>query len=227
MHKFNTINVQQHNYNNIKTNNIFVLAGGQLSNGNVNQWVKERLDVAIKIKNNNDNAIIYCIGGGTYHKPPILNNYNYVIHESKSCSNYLIDNNISNNKIKREWSSHDTIGNGFFSFINFIIPLKIKELVLVTSEFHIGRTKEIFDYFKNLFKITVKINYIVSENYMDSEFLTLRCEREKKSLESFKENIVKKIKTIESFFEWFYTEHNAYNNIMTREVLEKKVINSY
>ena len=163
MLKFNTINVREKIYN-VKTNNIFVLAGGQINNGDVNSWVKQRLDIAIKIKKENINSIIYCIGGGTYHKPPILNNYNYVIHESKSCSNYLIENDISNSKIKREWSSYDTIGNGFFSFINFIIPLKIEELVLITSEFHMERAKEIFNYFNILFNQNIKITYIYSEN---------------------------------------------------------------
>lgn len=226
MLKFNIINKKEKIYN-IKTNNIFVLAGGQINNGDVNSWVKQRLDIAIKIKKENINSIIYCIGGGTYHKPPILNNYNYVIHESKSCSNYLIENDISTNKIKREWSSYDTIGNGFFSFINFIIPLKIEELVLITSEFHMERAKEIFNYFNILFNQNIKITYICCENYMDSEFLIIRKKREKKSLESFKENIVNKIKSVEDFFEWFYTKHNAYNNIMKREIIKENEVKSY
>ena len=42
--------------NNIKTKHIFVLAGGQLKDGNVNAWVKERLDLVLSIKQNNKDA---------------------------------------------------------------------------------------------------------------------------------------------------------------------------
>ena len=122
--------------NNIKTKHIFVLAGGQLKDGNVNAWVKERLDLVLSIKQNNKDAIIYCIGGGTYHKKPIHNIYGHVIHESRSCSNYLIEKGINYKDIKREWSSYDTIANGYFSFTNFILPMNMDECVLITSEFH-------------------------------------------------------------------------------------------
>ena len=204
---------------NIKTKNIFILAGGQIKNGSINNWVKKRLDLGLQIVSQNETAIIYCIGGGTYHKPPILNIHKHVIHESRSCSNYLINKGFNAKRIKREWSSYDTIANGFFSFLNFIVPLKLEECVLVTSEFHMERTKEIFNFFCKLFKSDVKVQYICSENEMDEELLQIRKEREKKSLDSFKNTIVSRINTIQEFMEWFYIEHNAYNN-------EKYVIES-
>jgi hypothetical protein len=204
---------------NIKTENIFILAGGQIKNGSINNWVKKRLDLGLQIVSLNETAIIYCIGGGTYHKPPILNIHKHVIHESRSCSNYLINKGFNAKRIKREWASYDTIANGFFSFLNFILPLKLEECVIVTSEFHMERTKEIFNFFCRLFKSDVKVQYICSENEMDEELLQIRKGREKKSLDSFKNTIVSRINTIQEFMEWFYIEHNAYNN-------EKYVIES-
>ena len=143
------------------------------------------------------------------HKSPILNKFNFVIHESKSCSNYLIKNKIDYNCLRREWCSYDTIGNGLFSFLHFIIPLQIKECVIITSEFHTKRVKVIFNYFLQLFKCETKIVYITSENNMDNELLELRKNREKKSIENFKINIIERIKTINEFFNWFYVKHNA------------------
>ena len=203
-------NYKETNYDKIKTENIFILAGGQLKNGEVNSWVKERLDIGKVICEKNEGSIIYCIGGGTYHKPPICNEYGHVIHESKSCSNYLINNGIDSKKIRREWCSYDTIANGFFSFLNFIQPLKLKEILVITSEFHEERSKVIFDYFNNIFETNIDINYIGVENIIDDELLNIRNNREKESIKSFKETIVNK-KTTKDFFEWFYIEHNAYN----------------
>lgn len=205
----NSINVED----NIKTGHIFVLAGGQLKDGSVNDWVKKRLDLALKIKEENPDAKIYCTGGGTYHKEPVHNIYGHVIHESRSCSNYLIENGIDYKDIKREWGSYDTIANGYFSFTNFILPLKIDECVLITSEFHMERAREIFSYLKNIFQHDINITYLNSENNMDQELLKIRLEREKKSVELFKNNIVQKINSINEFIEWFYVQHHAYNCI--------------
>lgn len=220
----NSTNVE----NNIKMEHIFVLAGGQLQDGSVNDWVKKRLDLALKIKKKNKDAKIYCIGGGTYHKEPIHNIYGYVIHESRSCSNYLIENGIDYTDIKREWGSYDTIANGYFSFTNFILPLKINECILITSHFHMERAKEIFSYFSKIFSTEINITYLSSENNMDNELLKIRLEREKKSVELFKNNIVKKINSINEFIKWFYVEHDAYNcNTIGKATIDDKTKKSY
>lgn len=220
----NKINVED----NIKTGHIFVLAGGQLKDGSVNDWVKKRLDLALKIKEENPDAKIYCIGGGTYHKEPIHNIYGHVIHESRSCSNYLIENGIDYTDIKREWGSYDTIANGYFSFTNFILPLKISECILITSDFHMERAKEIFSYFSKIFSIEINITYLSSENNMDNELLKIRLEREKKSVELFKNNIVQKINSINEFIEWFYVQHNAYNCCtIGKTTIDEKTKKSY
>ena len=83
MENFNNINTGNtiSKYSDISTNNIFVLAGGQLSDGKVNNWVKARLDLSIKIYKNKQ-CNIFCIGGGTYHKAPILNEFNYQLSQT-------------------------------------------------------------------------------------------------------------------------------------------------
>tara|TARA_B100001057_G_C22849997_1_gene950595 strand:- start:2258 stop:2953 length:696 start_codon:yes stop_codon:yes gene_type:complete len=224
----NVIIKNNYDYNNIKAKEIFILAGGQLKNGNVNSWVKERLDVGKIIYDSNEDSTIYCIGGGTYHKSPIVNSHGHVIHESKSCSNYLIKRGADSKRIKREWGSYDTIANGFFAFLNFIVPLKIKNIVVVTSLFHIERAQVIFDYFNKLFEVNIDIEYIGVENIIDDELLEIRKAREKKSVVSFKQNVVSKKDTIDKFFEWFYIEHNAYNcEEYLHDIDSEKVKESY
>jgi len=228
MNKFNSNKINNViEKKNIKTKHIFVLAGGQLTNGEVNTWVKERLDIAIEIKKMNDESIIYCIGGGTYHKKPIYNIHGHVIHESKSCSNYIINNGILSKYIKREWASYDTIANGFFSFTNFIMPLKITECVLITSEFHMERAKHIFNYFKKICDININIDYISANNNMDSELLILREGRERESIKLFKNNIIE-LPSLNKFIEWFYIKHNAYNCETTEKCeINEKIKKTY
>jgi hypothetical protein len=227
MEQFNNINILKNtNIYDCSFNNVFVLAGGQIKSGDINSWVKSRLDLSIEIYKRNK-CNIYCIGGGTYHKPPILNKFNHVIHESSSCAMYLQKNNINYKHIKKEWSSYDTIGNGFFSFLNFIIPLQLSEICIITSEFHMNRTKGIFNFMKKIFKSDVIINYIETDNNMDTELLELRKNREEKSLVNFN-NQMENITSLSDFFNWFYIDHNAYNSIMTEiDNIDDSVKKSY
>ena len=190
---------------------IFVLAGGIDNNNEPNVFVKKRLDKAIELFNSN--SLIIILGGGTYHKPPGLDSNQYVMHESTSCANYLINKGINQDKIIREWASYDTIANGYFAFLNYIVPFKINECSVITSQFHIKRTQTIFNYFNNLISNNkVILKYIETENIIENNILKTRLEREENSNNSFKKNIVYVKDTLEKFSLWFYTEHNAYKS---------------
>ena len=200
---------------------IFVLAGGLDSKGRPHPFVKKRLDKAydlFQMEKNRDQYVkdnfIILLGGGTYHKPPYLNNNNYVIHESSSCAKYLLDKGIPEEHMMREWGSYDTIANGFFAFLNFVQPLNIKECYVITSQFHMDRTRVIFDYFQNICYTDISIHYIQTENYqMEKKVLDIRDERERHSIMQFKKNILNNIKNKSDFTKWFYTQHNAYKAI--------------
>jgi vancomycin permeability regulator SanA len=199
---------------NEKVKYIIVLAGGINENGEVNSFVKKRLDIAIKIYHQYKNIKIICVGGGTYHKSPFLNSNKFVVHEATACAYYLVKKNVKQTDIYKEWSSFDTIANGFFTFLNFIIPLDIKNITIITSQFHMNRTKEIFNYFNNIFQKDINITYISSDNKdINNDVLTLRIKREEESRKNFIKNIVERKKKVKSFLLWFYTEHNAYKSI--------------
>ena len=203
------------------TNYIFVLSGGLSDNYEPHRFVKTRLDKAIQIykhfKCNNQTCIIIVFGGGTYHKPPQINQEKYVVHESSACANYLYNHNISPDHIYREWSSYDTIANGYYAFLNFVQPLNIMKCCLITSDFHITRVKTIFNYFNNLiYNNNLEIEYIsVPNTDIAVTILDERLKREHNSNMSFKQNIVSNKKTLSAFTSWFYSEHKAYKAILS------------
>ena len=208
---------------------LFVLAGGLGEDGKNHIFVEKRLDTAIELYAKTDKKCkIICMGGGTYHKPPHLNHNNYVIHESTSCAQYLHSKGVPQNDIYREWTSHDTIANGFFAYINFIIPLNINDAILITSEFHMHRSCEIFSYFINMSGNSVHMEYMSSPNDgIDGDTLKERKEREQNSLLYFKENVVNKLKTLEEFTIWFYTHHNAYKSIIEYKKMDSVTSATY
>ncbi len=219
----NTDNITKHvnNTSTTKTTNkydandvIFVLAGGLSDDGELPIWVKLRLDMAYDIyltKNRN----IICLGGGTYHKPPVLNKYKYTIHESTACAEYMIDLGVSPKHIYKEWGSYDTIANAIFAFSNFIIPFKYINPIIITSQFHMDRTKLIFDWINNVYNHICNPTFISSDNHLSDDLETkrvigLRSIKENESVDNLKKNIVSKYTTVNSVHEWFYTEHKAY-----------------
>ena len=196
-------------------NIICVLAGGLTENNEPHYFVKKRLDKSIKLYNKNPhNTIILVLGGGTYHKPPNLNDDEYVIHESTSCALYLNDHDIPSSNIFREWSSYDTIANGFFAFTNYINYMDLKTICVITSTFHMPRSKTIFNYFNKLFNKNLDILYVDVSSELDSHTLLERCKRERNSKKNFIENVINKIHTPEKFIQWFFTEHKAYSSIV-------------
>lgn len=210
-----------HNLSNYEQKYIFVLAGGLDNLGHNHPWVKDRLDIALRLYLNQPRKIII-LGGGTYHKIPHLNKEKYVIHESTMGAKYLVDHGVDPNDLYREWASYDTIANGFFSLINFIIPLQIKNAIVITSDFHMNRSKAIFDWIYQLWSDRFKKNkkntpglvdlkFIpVNTCYLDNEIIEARSIREARSLQHL-QSTIERIDTWSKFHQWFYQEHQAYN----------------
>jgi vancomycin permeability regulator SanA len=185
---------------------IFVLAGGLKDHNTLNDWVVDRLNLAYNIYLKTKVKII-CLGGGTYHKPSIINDYGYAVHESTVCADYLIELGVNPKDVYREWSSYDTIANGYFAFMNYIYPLKLRNVLVITSEFHMERVKMIFNWINSL-SLNVNVQYHASVD-LEEYNLTDRINREKESIEKLN-ILIRRIDSLEKFTKWLYEDHNAY-----------------
>ena len=212
---------------------IIVLAGGSQKNESIESlpiWVKLRLDKAFKISHNHKDVAFILSSAGTPHRKPYINEAGYHIYECDSMANYLIHKyDIDPIKIYREYISYDTIGNAFFTKFNFTEPMKILNLYVITSQFHMERTKIIFDFiyqsisFNNDLSGYFKYNieYIETENgNVDKEDLERRLVKENDSINSFKDKIkTQKLRDFDNFVKWIYHYHDAYS---TEGMLEHK-----
>eukprot|EP00897_Mesotaenium_endlicherianum_P000195 jgi/Mesen1/10176/ME000076S09684 len=124
---------------------IMVLAGGQTEDGGVPVWVQKRLDVALSLHRKYGCPIV-CLGGGTPHRPPVIGPAGHVIHEGTSCADYLLSKGMAAPSILKEWGSYDTIGNGYFALVWHSLPRQWRALAVITSEFHMPRSRMIFDW---------------------------------------------------------------------------------
>eukprot|EP00191_Tetraselmis_sp_GSL018_P005280 CAMPEP_0177616530 /NCGR_PEP_ID=MMETSP0419_2-20121207/24219_1 /TAXON_ID=582737 /ORGANISM="Tetraselmis sp., Strain GSL018" /LENGTH=333 /DNA_ID=CAMNT_0019114623 /DNA_START=176 /DNA_END=1173 /DNA_ORIENTATION=- len=131
-----------------KLDALIVLAGGQTNYGTgLPEHVRNRLDFAYTAFQNQKNSgcKILCTGGGTPHKPPVLRE-GFVYHEGSNCADYLVSKGCQPSAVLKEASSYDTVGNGYFSLTIHAIPSAWKDIAVVTSEFHMPRSKAIFDH---------------------------------------------------------------------------------
>lgn len=188
---------------------ILIAGGGVRQGGRLPEWSKRRLDKAVEVAKG---EYLITLSAGTTHKPPLLDKNGFVIFEAVAEGKYLIKQGIRPEKVLPENVSYDTIGNAYFARLIHIEPRRFKKLLVITSQFHLPRTKAIFNW---IFSLSVPKNYYqldflaVSDAGFNKKLLAARIEKEKQSLTNFKKTI-KKIKNLKQLHNWLFTEHDAY-----------------
>ncbi|MEM7067203.1 MAG: YdcF family protein, partial [Cyanobacteria bacterium P01_B01_bin.77] len=188
---------------------ILIPGGGVRERGELPLWTQRRLNHAIE---NHQDAYLIPLSAGTTHKPPPLDAQGYPIFESVAAANYLIQRGVNSTTILVDTTSYDTIGNVFFSRVIHIEPLQLKRLLVVTSEFHMPRTKAIFEWIYRLEGLPQdhQISYeTVSDDGIDKAVLEARQQREEKSLKTLLET-AGKIHSLRDFHQWLFRDHGAY-----------------
>jgi len=208
-------------------NAILIPGGGLLEDGSLPPWTQARLELALQY--DQETQWIGLLSGGTVHKPPPLDQKGFPFHESRVLAAALVSRGFAPERILTEICSYDTIGNAYFSRMLFSEPLKLSGLLVITSKFHMPRTKDIFQWVYSLLPrpIDFRLDFIPSEdNGLSENALAARITREKESLEAFQET-KKKIANLADFHRWLYAEHKAYAPTRPPDLLSAEELKSY
>jgi len=150
--------------------------------------------------------------GGTVHKPPLLDQEGFPIYEAIIAANYLKKKGVNPKKILPEIMSLDTIGNAYFSRVIHTDPAGFRNLLIITSKFHMPRTKEAFNWVYSLDSsnegYSLDFEDVPNEG-IDEATLILRETKERESLEQLLKT-KNRISTLKDLHTWLYTEHGAY-----------------
>lgn len=188
---------------------VLIPGGGVRENGELPLWTRRRLDCAIQ---KSQGAYVLPLSAGTTHKPPPVDADGYPIFESVAAAHYLIQQGMDPETILVETSSYDTIGNVYFSRVIHIEPLNIRRLLVITSEFHMPRTKAIFAWIYALEGLPrdYQISFeTVSDQGIAPAILKARQQKEKKSLATLLKT-ASAIHTVRGFHRWLFRDHGAY-----------------
>lgn len=198
-----------------------IIPGGGLERetGLPNAWVRGRLDKAIKMSN--DTRYFIVLSRGTTHKAPPLDTRHFPITEAAASAKYLVEKGIEASRVLIEGISLDTIGNAYFTRTTICDPMRLHKLVVVTSSFHMARTRAIFDW---VFGVqfegigvgdrhrTNSIEYIESENLgMSDEMINARQSKEMQSLDKLRDETIPRYNTMEKVSSFLLQQHQAYN----------------
>jgi len=166
---------------------------------------------------------------GTTHKPMPVDCDGFHLTESQVYATLLHEKyGIPWDSILEENVSLDTIGNAYFSRVMHIDPLEITDITIVTSDFHMERTRLIFNKVFSLEDRGYNLCFIASEN-VGIESLEGRLEREAKSCDSFKKN-TKCIETMKQMHQFIHKDHLAYSTSRlsaSREKIDASVLTTY
>ena len=114
----------------------------------------------------------------------------------------------------KEVSSADTIGNAYFSLAVHCLPRGWDDLHVVTSEFHMPRSRRIFEWLCGLAgasfgrRYALTFHAVPDEGAMPPEVLAARAAREAQSLRNLEETI-EKIPDFAAACHWLHTEHKV------------------
>lgn len=212
-----------------KTYDAILIPGGGIKNrGDLPLWVKRRLDRAVEL---HQEEYIITLSAGTVHKPPPSGSDGFPLFESIAGARYLVKKGIEPQKILCETCSYDTVGNAYFSRVIHVEPGNFRKLLVITSQFHMPRTKAIFQWVYGLTSSAATGDYDldfeeVSDAGMDETALQARIEREKASLQNVM-RLKKEIQSFEEFHRWLFSEHDAYSLSKAPQRAKGDILHTY
>jgi len=202
----------------IEVDAILVLGGGRPIHRSLPPpWVTSRCDLAAQAHNLLDKTPILTLSAGTAHADQLLNDKGLPVWESEASALYMIaKHQIAVENIFMETSSYDTIGNAYFARTSFCEVFRWKKLLIITSEFHMPRTRAIFDWIFNTPNNSggenpgYRLLYLQSPNSgLSEEIVAARIERE----EIGRKRVItqqKKYDTLPKVLKFLTTEHGMY-----------------
>lgn len=118
----------------------------------------------------------------------------------------------------RQFSSFDTIGDVFYVRTVFTEARRLCKLLIITSEFHMERTKLLFEWIMRLplYKhakpasfCAYSLQYMATENAeLTDDMLQSRLLKEQRAIQSIDE-MKRKIHSMEELNQWLFSEHKV------------------
>ena len=155
---------------------------------------------------------ILTLSAGTAHLPQLLSKDGLPVWESTSSAAYLESRHNLTHNIFVETTSYDTIGNAFYARTTHTEWNGWKNLLIITSEFHMERTRAIFDWiFTDISpRRGYQLLYLASPDQgLTEEALQARRDKEAASLEAVRQ-YAKDYRSLSAVYDFLTHQHGLY-----------------
>eukprot|EP01102_Stenamoeba_stenopodia_P009285 TRINITY_DN2739_c0_g1_i1.p1 TRINITY_DN2739_c0_g1~~TRINITY_DN2739_c0_g1_i1.p1 ORF type:complete len:256 (-),score=27.06 TRINITY_DN2739_c0_g1_i1:3-770(-) len=238
---------------------ILVLGGGPPDEqGILRPWVEVRAHLATKIYSKhqqtfpNNSEVIICLSGGTAHKPNYVDSEGYHVFEATLAADVIANSGlVPRDRIYKEWafvsiydhfvvnvtniallqSSYDTIGNAYFTRVMHTDIKNWRRLLILTSRFHMERSKAIFEW---VFSLDPPSNpyqlffYATEDVGLNPEDLTIRRQKEQQSVETLINKTIPRVRSLNQLHDFLFQEHQLYAvGLKPERASTKAILNSY
>eukprot|EP00759_Apiculatamorpha_spiralis_P057106 PhF_6_TR8452/c0_g1_i1/m.13181 len=208
---------------------VIVLCGGS----HLPPWSVLRFDAAIRVQRLFGEASggvpIVVSGGGSPHVEPWVvqeGSAPHVVHESTEGCEYIRSRGYTGTLMK-EVSSYDTIGNAYFMRTLFMDPGLWTNVIVITSRWHMPRSKLLFHYINGLQGVggrlggggytMPKMVFVGTDDGAFGDSLQLRLTSERKSVEVLRTKVLPKTNELGEFHFWLNTKHQQYDEFGPKE----------
>lgn len=199
---------------------IIILGGGINKDGTLKEYSRTRVEKGVQLyKEGKANKIL--ISG----KHAFVIDYKPKKTEAEAMKQYAIKLGAEKTDILKEEQSKDTVNNAFFVRKLFLEPKKWRNIIIVTSEYHMPRAKITFN---KILGRKFNIEFIESNSKLSKQELQKKKANERKNIELIKKSLNKipfflrgNLKVMEKII---YFKHPAYSknpNTKKEDNLEK------
>lgn len=198
-----------------------VVLGGGVPLGPREQlpFVANRCDAAAAVRAahpEGKHPVILCLSAGTACTAQLLSASGLPVYESTASAARLLDHwQVPAEAVFVETASYDTIGNAFFARTTHTDIAGWRNLLVVTSEFHMTRTKAIFDWIFRLDAASCgtpyRLDYLATPDVsLDSAAIAARAEHEKRSAENVRSNLAPANPSLRHVHVFLTSKHDCY-----------------
>ncbi|KAL1499530.1 hypothetical protein AB1Y20_011732 [Prymnesium parvum] len=188
-----------------------VVPGGGMDGIRPLPWVAARLDAALHHEAHARYFVV--LSRGTTHKPPPRDAEGFPVDEAAASAAYLLERGVPAPRLLLEAWSLDTIGNAVFTRLMHAEPRGWTELLVITSNIHLPRTRAIFEWVFALPPTRgrrVSIDYEgVAERGLSPEQIASRDLKERQALERL-QGTMARVRDLAELHAFLFQEHSAY-----------------
>lgn len=160
--------------------------------------------------------VMFCLSGGTAHAPQLLSATGLPIWEATVSAAWLMDNcDIPAEALVLETSSYDTIGNAWYSRTGHTDIAGWRHLLIITSDFHLERTKAIFEWIFNIDPDVAgppyKLDYLGTPDVaLDDAAVAARAAREQQSAANVRNKLAPTYRSLREVHKFLTSNHDLY-----------------